>query len=153
MQGCTKQWAKTGDWTNKLKKIKFCFWFLLVCFSVTKMKGDNLPHVAPRQSRPRYDLPPAPRWAWTGSCEPEPPWLWGRWPRTWPSACPDAHCPQYASPAGGRQRWVLIFTETQCAKTWVCTHLRLETHIKHPVCFVQHHICNSAQVGDPAYTS
>lgn len=32
------------------------------------------------------------------------------------------------------------------------THLWLEAHVKHPVCFVQHHIRNSAQVGDSTYT-
>lgn len=32
------------------------------------------------------------------------------------------------------------------------THLWLEAHVKHPVCFIQHHVCYSAQVCDTTYT-
>lgn len=59
---------------------------------------EDLPHAVQHQSRRHCDRPPGPQWAWPGSCEPAPPWLWGRWLKTWPSDGPAAHCPQYASP-------------------------------------------------------
>lgn len=31
-------------------------------------------------------------------------------------------------------------------------HLWLEAHVKHPVCLIQDHICDSAEVGYPTYT-